>query len=88
MVVSPEELIRFPQSRFQMELYYDGECFIYTDDPSKFIVHPNYKMKVNRDLPFIPPVHVTFHGFVYYINRGESGGIALYYDNTSIFLFL
>ena len=50
MVVSPEELIRFPQSRFQMELYYDGECFIYTDGLSKFIVHPNYKMKVNRDV--------------------------------------
>ena len=50
LVVSPEELIRFPQSRFQMELYYDGECFIYTDGFSKFIVHPNYKIKVNRDI--------------------------------------
>ena len=29
-----------------MDLYYDGECFIYTDGRSKFIVHPNYKMKV------------------------------------------
>lgn len=32
-----------------MDLYYDGECFIYTDEISKFIIHPNYKMKVNRD---------------------------------------
>ena len=33
-----------------MELYYDGECFIYTDGLSKFIVHPNYKMKISREL--------------------------------------
>ena len=42
-------MIAFPQNRFSMELYYDGECFIYTDGQSKFIVHPNYKMKVNRE---------------------------------------
>lgn len=50
LVVSPDELIRFPQERYQMDLYYDGECFIYTDGQSKFIVHPNYKMKVSRDI--------------------------------------
>lgn len=50
LVVDASELIAFPQSRFTMELYYDGECFIYTDGRSKFIVHPNYKMKINRDL--------------------------------------
>ena len=50
LVVSEDELIRFPQSRFQMDLYYDGECFIYTDGVSKFIVHPNYKMKVSREM--------------------------------------
>ncbi len=49
LVVSAEELVRFPKSRFKMDLYYDGECFIYTDEISKFIIHPNYKMKVNRD---------------------------------------
>ena len=49
LVVDAAELIAFPQSRFSMELYYDGECFIYTDGLSKFIVHPNYKMKVNRE---------------------------------------
>ena len=43
-------LIGFPQNRFQMNLYYDGECFIYIDGTSKFIVHPNYKMKVSREL--------------------------------------
>ena len=49
LVVDASELIAFPQNRFSMELYSDGECFIYTDGQSKFIVHPNYKMKVNRE---------------------------------------
>ena len=49
LVVADADLIGFPQNRFQMDLYYDGECFIYTDGQSKFIIHPNYKMKVNRD---------------------------------------
>ena len=33
-----------------MDLFYDGECFIYTDGTSKFIVHPNYQMKVSREV--------------------------------------
>ena len=50
LVVDDADLIRCPKSRFQMELYYDDECFIYTDGRSKFIIHPNYKMKISRDL--------------------------------------
>ena len=49
LVVDASELIAFPKCRFSMDLYYDGECFIYTDGLSKFIIHPNYKMKVNRE---------------------------------------
>ena len=49
LVVDANDLIAFPQNRFAMELYFDGECFIYTDGQSKFIIHPNYKMKVNRE---------------------------------------
>ena len=49
LVVTDDDLIGFPQNRFQMDLYYDGECFIYTDGVSKFIVHPNYKMKISRE---------------------------------------
>ena len=49
LVVTDLDLIGFPQNRFQMDLYYDGECFIYTDGISKFIVHPNYKMKISRE---------------------------------------
>ena len=50
LVVDDADLIGFPQNRFKMDLYYDGECFIYTDGQSKFIVHPNYKMKISREL--------------------------------------
>ena len=50
LVVDDADLIGFPQERFQMDLYYDGECFIYTDGTSKFIVHPNYRMKISREL--------------------------------------
>lgn len=50
LVVDDSELINFPKNRFQMDLYYDGECFIYTNGPSKFIVHPNYQMKVSREI--------------------------------------
>ncbi len=50
LVVNDADLIGFPQNRFQMDLYYDGECFIYTDGCSKFIVHPNYKIKISREL--------------------------------------
>lgn len=50
LVIEDADLIGFPKNRFQMDLYYDGECFIYTDGVSKFIVHPNYKMKISREL--------------------------------------
>jgi hypothetical protein len=50
LVVDDMDLIGFPQKRFQMDLYYDGKCFIYTDGLSKFIVHPNYKMKISREI--------------------------------------
>ena len=50
LVVDAADLISFPKNRFQMALYHDGECFIYTDGQSKFIVHPNYKMKISRKL--------------------------------------
>ena len=50
LVVSDNDLIDFPKNRFTMDLYFDGECFIYTNGQSKFIVHPNYKMKISREL--------------------------------------
>ena len=50
LVVNDADLIGFPQDRLHMDLYYDGECFIYTDGTSKFIVHTNYKMKISREV--------------------------------------
>ena len=49
LIVDDIDLIGFPKNRFKMDLYYDGECFIYTDGTSKFIVHPNYKIKISRE---------------------------------------
>ena len=31
-----------------MDLFFDGEVFIYTDYKTKYIVHPNYELKINR----------------------------------------
>ncbi|MCR5850496.1 MAG: hypothetical protein K6G92_07260 [Bacteroidaceae bacterium] len=50
LAVDDSDLIGFPKNRFQMDLYYDGECFIYTDGHSKFFIHPNYKMKISREV--------------------------------------
>ena len=50
LVVTDDDLIAFPRKRFKMDLYFDGECFIYTDGKSKYIVHPNYRMKISREV--------------------------------------
>lgn len=31
-----------------MDLFYDGKSFVYTDYKTKYIIHPNYKMKIDR----------------------------------------
>ena len=49
LVVSDKDLADFPMNRTQMDLFYDGECFIYTDYKSKFVLHPNYEMKIDRN---------------------------------------
>lgn len=46
LVVSDKDFIRFPDSRKTMDLYYDGDKFIYTDYKTKFIIHPNYELKI------------------------------------------
>lgn len=47
--VSIDDLAKFPLGKSKMDLFWDGEVFVYTDYKSKFIVHPNYKMKIGRN---------------------------------------
>ena len=44
--VSGKDLIKFPKNRRTMDLYYDGKAFIYSDYKNKYIVNPNYKIKI------------------------------------------
>jgi len=48
LAVSARELADFPKKRRYMDLYYDGEVFIYTNGKSKFILNPNYEMKISK----------------------------------------
>ena len=48
LAISEGDLISFPVSRRKMELFYDGEGFIYTDRKSKYIIHPNYKIETSN----------------------------------------
>lgn len=43
--VSIEAIAEFPRKRPRMDLYWDGDAFIYTDSINKFILKPNYIIK-------------------------------------------
>lgn len=47
--VSEQEMVDFVKDRTKMDLYWDGEAYIYTDYSSKFIIHPAYEMKISRN---------------------------------------
>jgi hypothetical protein len=47
MAISASDLMSFPKSRRKMELFYDGSGFVYTNRKTKYIIHPNYKIKTN-----------------------------------------
>lgn len=51
--VPPEHLAEFPMRKSRMEIYHDktDNNFIYFDRSrnEKFVVHPNYSMKINRE---------------------------------------
>lgn len=49
LTVSESELMAFPKARRKMSLYYDGENFVYTDHKTKYVVHPNYEIRVRRN---------------------------------------
>lgn len=46
--VSKNDIVNFPINKNKMDKYYDGECFIFTDYKVKFIVHPNYELKMTN----------------------------------------
>lgn len=48
LALSDKDFLDFPIRRKTMDLFYDGESFIYTDYAAKFIIHPNYKLKIKR----------------------------------------
>lgn len=47
IAVNDTDLISFPEKRHSLDLYYDGEAFVYTDYKTKYIVKPNYKIKLS-----------------------------------------
>ena len=52
--VADYELINFPKSRKRMRLYFDNNTdrkkrnFVYLSNKSKFIIHPNYEVKLKN----------------------------------------
>lgn len=48
--VSRDDLIGFPKNYSKMSLYFDKnkKNFVYTDGATKFVIHPNYSMKIHR----------------------------------------
>ena len=51
LAVSDSELSSFPSRLKRMDLYYDTRNgnFIYTNGDTKYVVHPNYEMKISRE---------------------------------------
>lgn len=47
--VSDQDLIAFVKDCRKMDLFWDGEAFVYTDYKNKFIIHPNYALKIDRE---------------------------------------
>ena len=47
--VEKEEIIAFPMTRHDMDMSYDGEAFIFTNGKAKFVIHPNYEIKIERE---------------------------------------
>ena len=49
--VSSDELKEFPRKKSRMDLYFDKDDgkFVYTNGVAKFIISPNYQIKLNRN---------------------------------------
>lgn len=46
--VPKEDVIAFPITRYGMKMSYDGDAFIFTDGKAKYVIHPNYEIKLDR----------------------------------------
>lgn len=61
--VDINRIAKFPKTKSKMDLYWDGECYIYTDYINKFIAHPSYEMKIShnktRKVAFVTAGKVT-----------------------------
>ena len=61
--ISRNQLVNFPSQRNKMDLYYDGKAFVYTDYKAKYVIHPNYELKLpngrKRKANFITATKVT-----------------------------
>ena len=48
LVVPIDTIASFPKARRNMDLYFDGLAYIYTDYFTKYIIHPNYTIKSRK----------------------------------------
>ena len=37
-----------PLTRHKMDMVYDGDAFIFTDGKAKYVIHPNYAIRIDR----------------------------------------
>ncbi len=44
--VAQKDIIDFPMRKRYMKRYYDGKVFVFTDYRTKFIIRPNYEIKL------------------------------------------
>lgn len=50
IAATKQEMITFPKRRSSMQLYHDanGDRFVYWDGRVKYVIDPNYKIKISR----------------------------------------
>jgi len=46
LAITANDFEDFPYARKSMDLFWDGDAFIYTDYKVKFIISPNYEIKI------------------------------------------
>lgn len=44
--LTDEQYVQFPKKRRKMDVYYDGQGYVYTDYKVKYFLNPNYEMKM------------------------------------------